>query len=165
MRAASSRLRAIGALLLAIGGVFTVIGLGSFFSSFGSFSSPQYFWCVFVGLPLVGIGTACLKAGYLGTIARYVANETAPVAADTVDYLAEETKGAVRTVAGAVAAGVRGETALARTCHACHAEQRADAKFCDRCGAVLAANACAGCRTALEPQASFCHACGKAVAG
>ena len=44
--------------------------------------------------------------GYLGAVARYVASESAPVAKDTVNYMAEETKGAVKTVAKSIAEGV-----------------------------------------------------------
>ena len=39
-------------------------------------------------------------------MARFIAGETAPVASDTVNYMAEETKGAVETVAKAAAKGV-----------------------------------------------------------
>lgn len=164
-QAARSGLRAVGAVLVAVGGVFTLVGLVSFFSAFGGSGSPELFWCAFVGLPLLGIGTACLKAGYLGSIARYVASETAPVAADTVDYVARETKDAIRTVAGAIREGVHGGTGAARECPSCRAAQRADAKFCDRCGTSLADATCAKCRTAIDPNASFCHACGSPAQG
>lgn len=157
---ARSGLRAVGVLLVAVGGVFTVVGLVSFFSAFGGGGAPELFWCAFVGLPLLGIGTACLKAGYLGSIARYVASETAPVAADTVDYVARETRDTIRSVAGAITEGVRGHASSARECPSCRAAQRDDARFCDRCGTSLAAATCAKCRTALDAAASFCHACG-----
>ena len=42
----------------------------------------------------------------MGAVARFIAGETAPVATDTANYLAEETKGAVETVAKAAAKGV-----------------------------------------------------------
>ena len=44
--------------------------------------------------------------GFVGAFARYVAAEQAPVARDTVNYMAENTQDAVRTVARAAAQGV-----------------------------------------------------------
>jgi len=95
-------LRGGGILLVIVGGIFALIGLGSFFSSFGSFEPPRYFWCAFVGLPMVGIGFSMLKFGYLGLFTRYVAKETAPPAKDTFNYLAEHTKEGVKTIAESI---------------------------------------------------------------
>ena len=44
--------------------------------------------------------------GFMGALARYVSAEQAPVAKDTINYLAEGTQDAVRTVARAAAQGV-----------------------------------------------------------
>ena len=44
--------------------------------------------------------------GFLGAVARYSAAEQAPVATDAINELAEGTKGAVKTVARAVAESV-----------------------------------------------------------
>ncbi|MGD0383318.1 MAG: hypothetical protein ABSA77_07360, partial [Thermoguttaceae bacterium] len=49
-------LRVIGPLVAGVGLIFTIIGIGSFFSSFGSFEPPRYFWCAFIGLPLLAVG-------------------------------------------------------------------------------------------------------------
>lgn len=154
-----SGLRTLGFLLILVGAPFALVGFVSFFGAMSGGGMPTYFWCAFVGLPLMGAGTFCLKAGYLGSIARYVANETAPVAVDTADYLAKETRGAVRTTVAAVAEGLRGEAAT-RPCPNCRAPQRADASFCDRCGTGLAAAACPKCRAELANGARFCSACG-----
>jgi len=43
-----------------------------------------------VGLPLIGIGAACLKAGYLRTIATYVAGESTPAVADAARAVAKQ---------------------------------------------------------------------------
>ena len=56
-------LRLLGGILVAVGGIFTLVGLTSFFSSFGSFESPDKFWCAFVGLPMLGFGVMLLKLG------------------------------------------------------------------------------------------------------
>ena len=57
-------------------------------------------------MPLVFIGGVLCQFAFMGAVARFIAGETAPVAADTVNYVAEETKGAVETVAKAAAKGV-----------------------------------------------------------
>ena len=45
--------------------------------------------------------------GFMGAVARYTAAEHVPVAADAINDLAEGTQGAVKTVARAVAEGVK----------------------------------------------------------
>ena len=67
---------------------------------------PHYFWLAFVGMPLMFVGTVLCQFGFFGAVARFIAGESAPVAVDTVNYMAEETKGAVATVARAAAKGV-----------------------------------------------------------
>lgn len=155
-------LRAFGFLLLLVGGAFALVGFVSFFSAFGGGGFPSLFWCAFVGLPMVGIGAGCLKAGYLGSITRYVASEAAPVAADTADYLARETRGAVQTTVAAVADGLRGATPTT-PCPQCRTPQRQGANFCDRCGTALGAASCVQCKAELAPDARFCSACGAAA--
>ena len=48
-------------------------------------------------------------------------------------------------------------------CLKCGHENRAGAKFCEECAALLA-RACANCSTALSPTAKFCSECGHAAA-
>ena len=43
-------LKVLGAIILVIGLIFTIIGFASFFGSFGR-GFTRYFWCSFVGLP------------------------------------------------------------------------------------------------------------------
>ena len=157
-----SGLRTLGFLLIMAGAPLALVGFVSFFGAMSGGGAPTYFWCAFLGLPLLGIGFFCLKIGYLGSIVRYVANETAPVAADTTDYMAKQTRGAVRTTVAAIAEGLRAGT-VARACPQCRAPQRDDANFCDRCGTALAAPACPKCHAELAKDARFCNACGAAA--
>ncbi|MCC5847365.1 MAG: SHOCT domain-containing protein [Verrucomicrobia bacterium] len=92
-------LRAIGFVLLPIGGVFAAIGLIDFFTAFGGSRMPTKFWCLFVGLPLVAFGVMCLQAGFLRTISGYVAGESAPVAKDTLQYVGEGMRPTIRNIA------------------------------------------------------------------
>jgi hypothetical protein len=100
-------LRIAGPILVLVGLIFMAIGLISFFSAFGTFQPPRRFWCCFVGLPILAIGGMMCQFGYIGAVARYVASESAPVAKDTVNYMAEGTKDAVKTVAKSIAEGVQ----------------------------------------------------------
>ena len=99
-------LRIAGPIFVLVGLIFMAVGVISFFSAFGTFQPPRQFWCCFVGLPILAAGGMMCQFGYLGAVARYVASESAPVAKDTVNYMAEETKGAVKTVAKSIAEGV-----------------------------------------------------------
>jgi hypothetical protein len=77
-------LRFFGSIILASGVILTAIGMISFFSALGSFGPPQYFWCAFLGLPLIGGGSALLHFGFMGAVTRYAADEVVPVASDVV---------------------------------------------------------------------------------
>lgn len=100
-------LRLGGLVILAIGGALTLIGFGSFFASFGSFGPPRFFWCAFLGMPLVFVGGAMTMFGFMGAAQRYVAGETAPVAKDVVNYMGENTQPGVKAIAKAVSQGIK----------------------------------------------------------
>ena len=102
-----SFLRVAGPVVLIVGLIFVITGMASFFSAFGSGNSPRLFWCAFVGMPLMFIGGAFCLFGFMGGIARYTAAEQVPVATNAINDMAEGTKGAVKTVARAVAEGVK----------------------------------------------------------
>lgn len=161
-------LRVLGPVLAVMGLVLMVAGMASFFLSFGSFGfgsfePPRYFWCVFVGMPLLFVGLVLCKLGYLGAISRYVAGETAPVSKDTFNYMAEGTQSSVKTLASAAAEGIssgwhRGETAAA--CPRCAHPNDADANFCEQCGASLS-QTCPVCQKPNDAAAKFCDHCGQ----
>lgn len=136
-------LRVVGPAILVIGLVCTIGGGISFFSSFGGFEPPHYFWLAFIGLPLMFFGFVLSQAGFMGAAARYVAGESAPVAADTANYVAEETKGAVEAVAKAAAKGVVEGIEAGRTnsesgfCAHCGSTVKSDFSFCPKCGKSL----------------------------
>ncbi len=161
-------LRVVGTAVVIVGLVLTAIGMGSFFSSFGSFEQPRYFWCAFAGLPLLGLGAAICKFAFLGAVNRYLANEVAPVGKDVVNYLAEGSKGAVRDVATAIGEGLRAAAPAPEMrlvhCHKCNVDNEAPANFCKGCGASLAkTKACPGCQELNDPDARFCANCGTAM--
>jgi protein-S-isoprenylcysteine O-methyltransferase Ste14 len=98
-------LRLAGPIIALAGLIFLIIGVASFFSAFGGGGSPRLFWCCFVGLPLLFVGSVLCMFGFLGAVARYTAAEQVPVATDAINDLAEGTQGAVKTVARAVVEG------------------------------------------------------------
>src|SRR5262245_29964620 len=162
-------LRIIGPVVAGIGLVFTIIGIGSFFAAFGTGQMPGYFWCAFVGLPLLAVGLGICKFAFLGAVTRYVANEVAPVGKDVVNYMAAGTKDAVRDVAAAVGEGFRAGNAAAETkttlhCPKCRAANDSEAHFCKACGAALRARPCENCGHVNATDARFCVSCGKAMA-
>lgn len=105
-KSARSFLRVAGPILLAVGLILMLTGFISFFAA-SAYEPPRYFWCAFLGMPLVFLGLVMCKFGYLGAVARYIAAEAAPVASDTANYVAKETQEGVKTVARAAAEGVR----------------------------------------------------------
>ena len=161
-------LRTIGPILVAIGLVFAVIGIGSFFSSFGTFGPPRYFWCVFVGMPLIAVGVSISKFAYMGAVSRYMANEVTPVGKDVVNYMADGTKDAVRDVATAIGEGLSsshhgGEVQVVR-CHKCNESNEVTANFCKACGTALSKSvACSNCGELNDPDARYCDNCGQSI--
>jgi len=100
-------LRVGGPLFAGLGLILIAVGMGSFFSSFGSSGPPRFFWFAFVGTPLLFIGLVMCKFGYMSAVYRYMAGETAPVVKDTVNYIGENTQPGVKAISKAVADGVK----------------------------------------------------------
>jgi hypothetical protein len=130
-------LRMLGLILAGIGLLLMLIGMGNFFWSFGSFETPRFFWCAFLGMPLLFVGLSLCMFGYLGAFARYFFREAAPVQKDTFNYLAEGTKEGVKTIATAVGEGLGAGKAVV-ICRTCNHRNDADAKFCKNCGTPMA---------------------------
>jgi hypothetical protein len=169
-RGVRTALRTIGPLLIIVGGVLTGTGVISFFSAFGTFETPRYFWCAVLGMPVLALGMAISKFAYLGPFFRYVVGETAPVQKDTFNYMAEGTSKGMRTLAEAVgqgfAAGVSGthqEVEGSLSCVNCQAPNPASHQFCCQCGTALTRTRCDACGNPNGPEASFCAQCGAAL--
>lgn len=93
--------------------------------------------CMFAGGVTLMFAVRALFYARAGSILRYAAAETAPVAKDTFNYLADETQEGVQKLAGAVAKGRTasggGEVIKVR-CRQCGYLESEDAKFCSGCG-------------------------------
>jgi hypothetical protein len=149
-------LRVGGMVLLAIGAILGLIGLVDFLAAFGAGGrAPTRFWMLMVGMFLLSIGAAMLKFGYLGALAKYMAREGAPAAAEGVNRVGMGAAPGIASVAAAVGAGLREGVA----CGSCGEMQGVDAKFCDACGAAMHA-VCPSCGAVGEAGARFCDQCG-----
>lgn len=156
-------LRVAGPLVLATGATLVVIGAGSFFASFGTFEPPRYFWCAFLGMPIVFVGVVLSFAGYAGAVQRYMAGEAAPVYKDTANYLGRETAPGVRSVAEAVSQGLRAGATAASACPRCSTPLPTGSNFCPGCGAGVSVGSCDACGAPLAMGAKFCHGCGASL--
>lgn len=161
----STALRVVGLSMVVLGGILTLIGVTSFFSAFGTFGPPRYFWCAFLGLPLLGFGLQISGLGFLGPFTRYVSGQTAPVQRDTFNYLADGTTEGVRNIATAAAQGFsagasKPTAANVAACPHCHALNPHAARFCDQCGTAFGAKSCPRCRHENDADARFCSQCG-----
>jgi hypothetical protein len=95
-----------GPAIAVVGIIFMIVGIASFFSSFGGFGPPRYFWCCFVGIPLLFVGSAMSMMGFVGAFYRYFTGEAAPVAKDAANYMGEGIQPGVKAVAKAVTEGI-----------------------------------------------------------
>ena len=164
--------RKLGPIILAGGVLCMIVAFIDFFGSMGGFGGPDKFWLFFVGMPLIFVGGVMTKVGYMGKIARYMAQEMAPVGKDTFNYMADGTKDSIKTVAQAFSEGIHaGRDPAAPTaaapqpaqvsCPDCGNRADADAKFCDECGVPLTAEkSCPLCQEPNDLDAKFCDNCG-----
>ena len=146
-------LKIIGISLIIFGGVMTAIGLIDFFSSFNSFDMPTKFWCAFVGLPCIGIGSSVTSVAYKQEISRYMKNEGVPV----VNEASEELSPAIRSVTTAIKESLNGNDGVVCSCG--NRNDKGD-KFCSACGKPLQ-TVCPACGEKAEADDNFCPNCGE----
>ncbi len=154
-------LRTVGPILALAGVVCLAIAIIDFVIVFGNMDhEPKLFWMFFLGIPLLFVGSTLSMFGFMGAVFRFAAQEQAPVAADTFNYLAGETQEGVRDVVSAIREGMTDE---GKVCRACGAGNDLGARFCDGCGEPFQ-RTCAGCQTTNDADAAFCDNCGSALA-
>jgi hypothetical protein len=125
-------LRLVGPIIFGIGVVLVVISAASLMGGVGNL-----FFLGFIGLPLMFVGGVMCQFGFLGALYRYAASEGAPVASETFNYMADETKESVKTIAGAVGEGLREGMGGHKACPKCGARCDVDSRFCKACGAAV----------------------------
>lgn len=94
-------LRVLGLMGLLIGISLVMVRFASFFRAFGSFGTPKYFWCAFIGFPIIALGLVLLKMGFLGVAAAYVSDEVAPVLGKAAGYIGSEVAAGIHSTESA----------------------------------------------------------------
>ncbi|MBN2795925.1 MAG: zinc ribbon domain-containing protein [Clostridia bacterium] len=141
-------------ILKIVGPITLVVGLflfGSVFFSFFNMSDPfnnnifSKMPNAFIGIILSAIGSAMTNFAYMGTVAKYTADEMTPIASHVIKNI---------------------KTSLdekdSNECPKCHIQNDLDASFCDHCGYPLKKLICS-CGTQNESDAKYCKKCGEAL--
>src|SRR5206468_8004243 len=73
-------LQTLAVALIGIGGLLSLIGIASFFSSMNNPGDgpPSGFFLAFVGFPMVGLGIWIAKFAFIRPVSKYLAGETEP---------------------------------------------------------------------------------------
>ncbi len=147
--------RKLGLLFLIPGIVMMAIGMISFFTSFGTFETPKFFFLTFISIPFIFLGAVFSSLGYMKSYANYTSKELRPVAKDNINYMVDGTKESI----GDLIREVKTEKIK---CSNCGEYNDKDAKFCDNCGKALV-NVCKYCHEENENDAKYCKNCGKEI--
>ena len=131
-------LKIIGVALLLVGFTCTVIGLVDFIQALSTSEKPKLFWCLFIGFPLMGIGSGFSVFAFRSEIAAHAKEESSPVAADAVS----EPSNAIHT----------------QKCE-CGQINKTEANFCSACGKALK-KTCPNCGKELFANNLYCNECG-----
>jgi predicted amidophosphoribosyltransferase len=129
---------------LLVGLTLTIIGFASFFSSFAEKEAgfPKFFWCAFIGLPLLAIGGGLTLFSFRKELTSFAANES---------------KDAIKTVAQATKEGFSDNPK--RVCE-CGTTLDDGDEFCKNCGKPLTVT-CPACGAKIDSDSNFCPKCGK----
>ena len=131
-------LRLFGILSIIVALICIITGFkDAFISPIGPFainnSSNPFgkFWLMFIGIPLLGVGIAMTKAGYIGKVAEYGAKEITPVAKDAWNYFNEKDD------ASPPAKSSGGNIVNAIQCNSCQHLNATTSVYCNQCGNAL----------------------------
>ncbi len=154
-----------GFVLLGLGAVFAIIGFIDFFSVFNSMSGmPRLFWCLFIGLPMLGVGAMLLSLGYKREVLSYGAKEVIPVINEVTEDIKPAVKNVTEAIGGAVGSVVRGVKdgldGSGKACPNCGKVYKKAHKFCPNCGYNYV-KVCSGCGQEVTGEDKFCANCGK----
>jgi rRNA maturation endonuclease Nob1 len=100
--------------------------------------------------------------GYMGSLARYSASQSVPVAKDVTNYMLDGTKESIGLVAGEISKNLhqtQNQKSSIKYCSACHEELADEARFCDHCGVPLFKK-CTKCNKENDIDAIYCQDCG-----
>lgn len=150
-------LKVISIVLLGCGIILAAIGFISFFSAFNNGGFPKYFWCTFVGLPMLGIGGSIASVANRREIATYMKNEDVPV----VNEASKELSPAIKNVASAIKEGLSGTNTDGIRCSCGELNEKGD-KYCSACGKTLL-SVCPYCGKEIDADDKYCGQCGNSL--
>ena len=145
------KIKTVGLVLVIVGGIFTAIGLISFFSAFAGNGFPSLFWCCFVGMPLLGFGGTLLSVGYRRETMKYMKDEGMPIYKETYQDLKPEVEDFVSII--------KDEE---EKCPHCGKENDKGSKYCKHCGKIMN-KVCPHCNSIVDGDALYCSQCGKKI--
>lgn len=132
------KLKIIGYICTIVGAIFFFVAA---FSLLVGNTSP--FFLGFIGIPLLGIGSTCLKYGYMHQVTNFVAGEVSPTISRTINTVKDNlTKCDVKY------------------CPKCGFENSKEAKFCSSCGNSFYL-ICNKCNHTNNNEAKYCSECGE----
>lgn len=153
------KLRIAGIILLVIGAICAITGFADMFISVSNAGMPSLFFLLFLGFPMIFIGTVLLIFSFKKEIGTYIKNESVPV----INEAADELKPAVKSVVSAVKEGLKGEETKdekgERVCPHCGKHNDDDHAFCAYCGKPLG-KVCPVCGAKQNLDDAFCGKCG-----
>ncbi len=146
-------LKTLGWIFFPIGAFLLILSLVDFFAS----GFPSFPALPFIALPLIFLGVVCLMFGYMKEVNKYVANETAPVAADVTNYMLDETRDEVQKTVSGIASSVSPKEII---CPSCGVVNEKNVRFCDHCGKPLI-KICPKCQEENDADSTYCRKCGE----
>lgn len=145
-------MRIIGGILLAVGIVLIIIGL-VLFIGFGIFAGPPTsegslmkgfgtaalgMIASFAGFVMVGIGAMLLYLSFLGTVAKFYADETQPAVRTMGEGAGEGVATGIRKGGGiGERSGRKRKDVVKVKCRGCGYLDTEDATYCSKCGEKL----------------------------
>lgn len=148
-------LKIVGIVLLVIGIAMVAVGVVDFTTFFVDGKGPVLFFLIFIGAPIIFVGSTLMTFGFKREIGTYLKDEVVPVINESADDLHP----AIKSVTRAVRDGLRGNDAHTVTCPKCGVANPAGHSFCPECGEPLV-KTCPKCGTPQEADDKFCGKCG-----
>lgn len=146
----------MGPIVLLIGLILLVVSISEFVNDGFGFSGLP-----FIALPLCFVGSVMSMFGYMGTLSRYSASQTAPVAKDVTNYMLENTKESIGSVVNVISENLNPSLSI-KLCPKCNNKVNPNSRFCDECGNALYKK-CPSCETENDFDAKYCQSCGKKI--
>ena len=148
-------LRIIGTVSLVIGVICAIAGFVDFFIGMSTMEPPHLFFLLFIGFPLIAIGTGLLIFANHREITTFIKNESVPV----INEVADEISPAITSVTKAVKTGIKKEEFIKCNCGTINSK---NAKFCKKCGKPLN-RVCPHCGASVDSDSEYCSNCGQKI--